>query len=257
MMRQSPGSRRQGLLALLACCQDFPIAEGGDFVFRRRKGTERVVWFAEREGADWLLTMMQVSPIRLKFVLDGSDCFTARRALVTMPAVSARRTSHVSKFDDLDTLSVLSPSLARHSPQFTHRIVTKSHTIMVHRTRVVLAKTRQIVRDPRRQKNNSKVGTTTKARTGREFTPVVELPQHPPTFAPTTTPPSSSLMQSKNLLQTQQPSQPQQQRQQHLPFEPSHHQQQQSVGSSMVSYMLAGAGVAMGFTLVGAIFGGF
>ena len=41
-----------------------------------------------------------------------------------------------------------------------------------------------------------------------------------------------------------------------LPFEPSQ-QNQTSVGSSMASYMLAGAGVAMGFTLVGAIFGGF
>ena len=40
-----------------------------------------------------------------------------------------------------------------------------------------------------------------------------------------------------------------------LPFEPSN-QNQQSVGSSLASYMLAGAGVAIGFTIVGAIFGG-
>ena len=41
-----------------------------------------------------------------------------------------------------------------------------------------------------------------------------------------------------------------------LPFEPSS-QNQQSVGSSLASYVLAGAGVAIGFTIVGAIFGGF
>ena len=44
--------------------------------------------------------------------------------------------------------------------------------------------------------------------------------------------------------------------QQSLPFQPSD-QNQQSVGSTLVSYSLAGAGVAMGVTLVGALFGGF
>ncbi len=40
-----------------------------------------------------------------------------------------------------------------------------------------------------------------------------------------------------------------------LPFQPTP-QNQQSVGSTLVSYSLAGAGVAMGVTLVGALFGG-
>ena len=34
-------------------------------------------------------------------------------------------------------------------------------------------------------------------------------------------------------------------------------EQQPSFGSTMASYMLAGAGVAIGFTIVGAAFGGF
>ena len=41
-----------------------------------------------------------------------------------------------------------------------------------------------------------------------------------------------------------------------MPFQPSQ-QNQQSVGSTLASYSLAGAGVAMGVTLVGALFGGF
>ena len=41
-----------------------------------------------------------------------------------------------------------------------------------------------------------------------------------------------------------------------LPFQPSQ-QNQQSVGSSLVSYGLAGVGVAMGMTLVRALLGGF
>jgi hypothetical protein len=45
-------------------------------------------------------------------------------------------------------------------------------------------------------------------------------------------------------------------RRQLLPFEPNP-QNAQAVGSSMVSYMLAGAGMAVGFSIVGAIFGGF
>ena len=44
--------------------------------------------------------------------------------------------------------------------------------------------------------------------------------------------------------------------QQPMAFEPSP-QDQQSVGSSLASYALAGAGMAIGFTIVGAIFGGF
>lgn len=40
-----------------------------------------------------------------------------------------------------------------------------------------------------------------------------------------------------------------------LPFEPSQ-QNQQSVGSTLGSYAIMGAGVALGFAVVGAIFGG-
>mmetsp|Transcript_5407 Transcript_5407/g.7947 ORF Transcript_5407/g.7947 Transcript_5407/m.7947 type:complete len:95 (-) Transcript_5407:126-410(-) len=39
-----------------------------------------------------------------------------------------------------------------------------------------------------------------------------------------------------------------------LPFEPSQ-QNQQSVGSTLGSYVLMGAGVSIGFVLVGALFG--
>jgi hypothetical protein len=41
-----------------------------------------------------------------------------------------------------------------------------------------------------------------------------------------------------------------------LAFEPTT-QNQQSVGSTMGSYMLAGAGISIGFSIVGAVFGGF
>lgn len=51
------------------------------------------------------------------------------------------------------------------------------------------------------------------------------------------------------------PQPPQRSQIQPLPFEPTP-QNQQSLGSSLASYVLAGAGVAMGFMLVGAIFGG-
>lgn len=39
-----------------------------------------------------------------------------------------------------------------------------------------------------------------------------------------------------------------------LPFEPTQ-TNQENIGSSVVSYMLAGAGMAIGFTIVGAVFG--
>jgi hypothetical protein len=45
-------------------------------------------------------------------------------------------------------------------------------------------------------------------------------------------------------------------RSQPLPFEPSP-ENQQSVVSTLGSYALAGAGMAVGFTIVGAVFGGF
>lgn len=41
-----------------------------------------------------------------------------------------------------------------------------------------------------------------------------------------------------------------------LPFLPTQ-QQQQSIGSSLGSMVLTGAGMSLGFILVGAIFGGF
>ncbi len=41
--------------------------------------------------------------------------------------------------------------------------------------------------------------------------------------------------------------------QQSLPFEPTQ-QNRQSVGSNLASYMLAGAGMTIGFSIVGAIF---
>jgi hypothetical protein len=41
-----------------------------------------------------------------------------------------------------------------------------------------------------------------------------------------------------------------------LAFEPSV-ENQQTVGSALGSYMLAGAGMSLGFIVVGAIFGGF
>ena len=40
-----------------------------------------------------------------------------------------------------------------------------------------------------------------------------------------------------------------------LPFQPTQ-QNQQAVGSTLGSYVLMGAGVALGFSLIGAIFGG-
>jgi len=43
-------------------------------------------------------------------------------------------------------------------------------------------------------------------------------------------------------------------KQMNLPFQPSP-QNQEAIGSTLVSYMLAGAGMAFGFAIVGAIFG--
>jgi hypothetical protein len=47
-----------------------------------------------------------------------------------------------------------------------------------------------------------------------------------------------------------------QERRQPFAFEPTT-QNQQSVGSTMGSYMLAGVGMSIGFSIVGAVFGGF
>ena len=93
---------------------------------------------------------------------------------------------------------------------------------MIRRSLVVLSKAskgRTVVRDPRKAKARKSA--------------LVEAPNHLPT-------------EQNNDNSNNQP----------LPFQPSH-QNQQSVGSTLASYSLAGAGVAMGVTLVGAIFGGF
>lgn len=94
---------------------------------------------------------------------------------------------------------------------------------MFHRTTILLSKTgRKIVRDPR-----------------KKGVPSVRSPQVP------------AEMQNQDIYTpaTQAQRQP-------LAFEPSS-QNQQAVGSSLGSYMLAGAGMAIGFSIVGAIFGGF
>ncbi|CAJ1907640.1 unnamed protein product [Cylindrotheca closterium] len=56
--------------------------------------------------------------------------------------------------------------------------------------------------------------------------------------------------------QQQQEQQQQIQERQQMAFEPSR-QNQQSIGSTMGSYALAGFGMSIGFALVGALFGGF
>jgi len=90
---------------------------------------------------------------------------------------------------------------------------------MIRRSAVVLSKAgRTVVRDPRKQR----------------------LPSVRERDVPT-----EQSSQPVQFLQTKQ----------NLPFEPTQ-QNQQSVGSSLASYMLAGAGMAIGFTIVGAIFGG-
>ncbi|KAG7336720.1 hypothetical protein IV203_036122 [Nitzschia inconspicua] len=101
---------------------------------------------------------------------------------------------------------------------------------MLQRTRILLSKSsgRTIVRDPRKSRTPS---TVTQGSSSSQL-----QPHQPP----------------QNLPYYQQQ---QQQAQPPLPFEPTH-QNQQSIGSSMASYAIAGAGVALGFTLVGILFGG-
>ena len=62
---------------------------------------------------------------------------------------------------------------------------------------------------------------------------------------------SREVVPSKN---SQAPVQQQQQQRPPLPFEPTH-QQQESIGSSMASYALAGVGVTLGVVLVRVILG--
>uniref|UniRef100_A0A7R9ZI73 Uncharacterized protein n=1 Tax=Craspedostauros australis TaxID=1486917 RepID=A0A7R9ZI73_9STRA len=86
---------------------------------------------------------------------------------------------------------------------------------------------RTIVRSPRRRRRpSSAVATTTDPKAG------------------------------SSGLQTYSEQQHQLQQQHQLPFAPSASNQQQ-IGSSLGSYMLAGAGMAVGFSIVGAVFGGF
>ena len=91
---------------------------------------------------------------------------------------------------------------------------------MIRRTQALLSKAskgRTVVRDPRKAKARK---TALVARPSPDHLPVEQQPPPP------------------------------------MPFQPSP-QNQQSVGSTLVSYSLAGAGVAMGVTLVGALLGGF
>lgn len=97
---------------------------------------------------------------------------------------------------------------------------------MLRRSAILLSKqpNRTIVRDPRKMRVPSSVQT----------------PDHLPAEA--------EEQQHQHHLQHQQ--------RQPLPFEPNQ-QNQQAVGSSLASYVLAGAGMTIGFSIVGAIFGGF
>ena len=92
---------------------------------------------------------------------------------------------------------------------------------MILRTRALLSKAskgRTVVRDPRKAKARRTALVAPKS----DHLPVEQQEQPPPP----------------------------------MPFQPSP-QNQQSVGSTLASYSLAGAGMAMGVTLVGALFGGF
>lgn len=135
-------------------------------------------------------------------------------------------------------------------------------------TRTVLTKTgRTIIRDPRKLRNNkvdrasaaasaastpeSSSSSSTSSTSVGDNMNNTNTNNH--AVAPTTLEPFGS--RSRNLIEKQQ------QRQNVLPFTPSasfHHQQQQepSLGATLVSYMIAGVGVALGVTVVGAIFGG-
>ena len=93
---------------------------------------------------------------------------------------------------------------------------------MIRRSVVLLAQgSRTIVRDPRKPRPLPATGSTT------------------PNIPANVTEPSVPVHSTQS---------------QRLPFEPTQ-TNQESIGSSVVSYMLAGAGMAIGFTIVGAIFG--
>jgi uncharacterized protein GlcG (DUF336 family) len=100
---------------------------------------------------------------------------------------------------------------------------------MIRRTLVILSTkaSRTIIRDPRKAKELREKAKE-KART-------------------------AVAVQKENTSLQQQTPQQQQQQQTPMAFEPSA-QNQESLGIG--SYMLAGAGMALGFTLVGALFGG-
>jgi hypothetical protein len=91
---------------------------------------------------------------------------------------------------------------------------------MIQRSLVLLSKaSRTIVRDPRKQR---------------------ALPVQSPDLPAEISHEPTSLQQNRQI---------------NLPFEPTQ-QNQQAIGSTLASYMVAGAGMAVGFTIVGAIFGG-
>mmetsp|Transcript_14629 Transcript_14629/g.27419 ORF Transcript_14629/g.27419 Transcript_14629/m.27419 type:complete len:153 (-) Transcript_14629:379-837(-) len=120
------------------------------------------------------------------------------------------------------SITIISQTKVNHSSRrFIHR-----QSIMLQRTRVLLSKAtkRTVVRDPRKIKVPSSAA-------------------------------SSTALQETYQQQEHLPSQHHQPQTPSLPFEPSP-QNQQSIGSSMASYALAGVGVALGFTFVGLLFGG-
>ena len=65
--------------------------------------------------------------------------------------------------------------------------------------------------------------------------------------------PRKAKQRSAAVIRAEEPPAPVPHQQQMLPFEPNQ-QSQQSMG--LGSYAIAGAGMALGFTLVGALFGG-
>ena len=101
---------------------------------------------------------------------------------------------------------------------------------MIHRSVVVLRRARTIVRDPR------KAAAKRVAAVARSNDSVI---------VPNQIVGGDSNLPVKNRHQSQP-----------LPFQPSV-ENQQSVGSTLVSYGLAGIGVSLGVTFVGALFGGF
>mmetsp|Transcript_12144 Transcript_12144/g.29312 ORF Transcript_12144/g.29312 Transcript_12144/m.29312 type:complete len:123 (+) Transcript_12144:90-458(+) len=106
---------------------------------------------------------------------------------------------------------------------------------------------RTVVRDPRKQRAAAAAAVSSN-RTPSSST-AAESDRHHHQNHLTVPPPPSSSAEHNSITRVGIKSN------NNLPFSPTN-QQQESVGSSLLSYMLAGAGVALGFTVVGAIFGG-